>query len=75
MKKDKFLTEEELKEFLSFCDEFKISQRNICDICFENASTVSQAINNKRFKRTNAKLVRYEVLEELNKKFISIKNI
>lgn len=55
--KDKYLTKEELELFLAFCKKWKIKQKDMAAICFENKSTISLAIKNCTFKRSNARLV------------------
>lgn len=75
IRRSKILSEQELNEFLAFCEEMKIKQVEIADLCYEDPSTISQALTNRRFKRANAKLVRYEKKEEMDKKFKEVEKI
>lgn len=74
-KKPKFLSEEELDDFLAFCEEMKIKQVEISELCYEDPSTISQALANRRFKRANAKLIRYEKKAQVDEKFREVEKI
>lgn len=69
LRKEKFLSEEELKDFLAFCESKKIKQKDIAAICIEGEDTISKAISRKIFKRTNARLVIADKKKQSDKEF------
>lgn len=69
LKNKKYLSEAELDRFLMFCESKKIKQKDIAEICIEGEDTISVALNKRRFKRTNARLVMGDKKKQSDKEF------